>query len=673
MTTDAATRYPQLFSPIRLGPLALPHRVVMSGHGMLLADQLVTDAHIEYAAARARGGAALVGLQSEPVHKTGHHYGERHIALYRDEVVPGLARLADAVHEAGSKVFQILWHAGHNVPYREGVPAWAPSAVPSPTLGEVPKPMTRAEIRELVAAYGAATRRCREAGFDAVEVQTASDYLLGSFLSPVTNRRSDEYGGSLENRVRIVIEVLEAVREAAGPEMAVAVRTGAAWLIPTDASAYTTDDAIEVMGPLVERGLVDWISVTVGSHYTLDQLIPPMNLPRGNAVEAAALLKAALDVPIVVAGRIRTPEEAEPILAEGKADVIAMARTWIAEPDWLEKVRRGDEARVRPCVSCNQGCIGTVIRGAHGTCVVNPVAGNEAALGPVLAAARPRRIAVVGGGPAGLEAARVAAERGHQVTLYEAREQLGGEWRLAGAAPHRGELLEALAWWERELAALGVEVRLGVRVDDPAALAADAVVVATGAVASQMAVWRFRPTLTGGIAGAERLPHGRDVLYGEAAASGRVLVIDEEGGWPAVSLVETLAADPAVTAITVTTAMPGLGSPELMYSLELMPVTARLRGLGPRLDVRPETLVERVEGGVAHLLGGGTLGPFDTVVLSTGATSAELPESVATLRAAFSAEHPPTGAPPVYAIGDAVAPRGFWAATSDGHRLARTL
>ncbi len=682
MTPAAALRYPTLFSPIRLGPLELAHRAVMSGHGMLLTDTLVNDHHVAYAARRARGGAALIGLQSEPVHRTGHHYAERHLALYSDEVVPGLARLADAVHAEGSKVSQILWHAGLNVPYREGVPAWAPSAVPSPGLGEVPKPMTRAEIREVVRAYAAAARRCREAGFDAVEVQTASNYLLGSFLSPATNRRSDEYGGSLENRLRIVVEVLEAVREAAGPGMAVGVRTGAGWLIPADLAHYDADYAVQVMGPLAARGLVDWVSVTVGSHYSFDQIIPPMAVPRGNAVEAAAVLKAALGVPIVVAGRIRTPEEAERVLAEGKADVVAMARTWIADPDWLVKVRRGDEARVRPCVSCNQGCIGTVMRGAHGTCVVNPVAGNEARLGEPQPAQGRQRVAIVGGGPAGLEAARVAAERGHAVTLYEAQTRLGGEWRLAGEAPGRSELLEAIAWWERELVALGVTVRLAERVADPAALDADAVVLATGAQASQLAVWRFRPTLDDGIPGAVGLPHGRAVLAGLARVSGSVLVIDEEGGWPAVSLAETLAADAEVTSVTVVTTLPGLGVPELNYSLETALVGARVAAAG--ITVRAGAFVERVDraggdgraagsGGSVQLLGGGSLGPFDAIVLSTGASSPELAETVATLRAPGAEAHPPQGSPAIWAIGDAVAPRGFWAATSDGNRVAREI
>jgi len=649
--TDAERRYPTLFSPISLGPLTLPHRLIMSGHGMLLADQLVNDDYVAYIAERARGGAAMVGLQSEPVHPTGHHYGERHLALYRDEVTPGLARLAGTVHDAGSLVFQILWHAGHNVPFRAGGAAWAPSGVPSPVLGEVPKAITRGEIAELVAAYGEAARRCREAGIDGVEVQTASDYLLGSFLSSATNRRVDEYGGSARNRARIVVEILERVREHAGG-MAVAVRTSAAWLAPADPDAYRVEHAIEAMSALVERGLVDWISVTVGSHYAFDAIVPAMHEPRGNAVALTAQMKAALDVPFVVAGRIRTPGEAEAILASGQADVVAMARGWIAEPDYVAKIRRGEEARIRPCISCNQGCIGNAFRGAPGTCVLNAAAGREAELGPPRRAAPARRVAVIGGGPAGLELARVAAERGHAVTLHEAQRQLGGELRLAAHAPHRDEMALALDWWERELAALGVHVALGEHVPDGAALDADIVVHASGARPGPTAVWRLRPSLHDGIPGTGGLAHGREILSGARTASGRVLVIDEEGGWPAVSVIETLAATPAVEALTVVTSLPGIGAPELTYSLELGAVGARLRPLG--LEVHAHTLVERVTDGVAWTVSGSELGPVDDIVLCTGTVSPALPEGSV-------------------AIGDAVAPRGLWAATNDALRLARTL
>jgi 2,4-dienoyl-CoA reductase (NADPH2) len=648
---DAARRYPSLFCPIVLGSLELPHRVTMSGHSMLLADQLASDDYVEYIVARARGGAAMVGLQSEPVHGSGHHYGERHIALYRDAAIPGLARIAEAVHAAGSRVTQILWHAGHNVPFRQGSAAWAPSAVPSPRLGDVPKAMTAAEIRELVASYGEAARRCREAGLDGVEVQTASDYLLGSFLSAATNRRRDEYGGTVGNRVRIVAEVLERVREHAGA-MAVAVRTSASWLVPGDPGAYHVEHAIEAMGLLVERDLVDWVSVIVGSHYSFDVIVPAMHEPRCNAVELAAEMKAALAVPIIVAGRIRTPAEADAVIASGKADVVAMARGWIAEPDWVAKVLRGDERRIRPCISCNQGCIGHVRRGAPGTCVLNAAAGREARLAPPEQATAPRRVAVIGGGPAGLELARLAAERGHVVTLYEAQTAVGGELRLAALAPHREEMLLALDWWERELSALGVAVRLGERVADAAALDADVVVRASGASTAQTAVWRLRPTLIGGIPGSGGLPHGRDVLAGSRSVSGHVLVIDEEGGWPAVSLIETLAALRSVSALTVATSLPGLGAPELEYSLELAAVSRRLAKLG--LDVLAEVLVECVLQDSIQLLGGDRLGPFDDIVLSTGSASPALPADA-------------------IAIGDAVAPRGLWAATNDALQLAPTL
>ena len=511
--------------------------------------------------------------------------------------------------------------------------------------------MTAAEIRELVASYGEAARRCREAGLDGVEVQTASDYLLGSFLSPATNRRRDEYGGGVENRVRIVVEILERVREQAGP-MAVAVRTSASWLVPSDPGAYRVEHAIEAMGLLVERHLVDWISVIVGSHYSFDAIVPAMHEPRCNAVEFAAQMKAALAVPIIVAGRIRTPAEADAVIASGKADVVAMARSLIAEPDWVAKVLRGDERRIRPCISCNQGCIGNVRRGAPGTCVLNAAAGREARLVPPHPAARPRRVAVIGGGPAGLELARATAERGHAVTLYEARSALGGELRLAARAPHREEMLLALDWWERELSELGVTLRLDERVADAAALDADIVVHASGALPGHTAVWRLRPTLIDGIPGSRGLPHGRDVLAGSRSVSGHVLVIDEEGGWPAVSLIETLAAAPSVSALTVATSLPGLGDPELAYSLELAAVTRRLRDLGPQ--VLAEVLVERVQEDSIQLLGSGRLGPFDDIVLSTGSTSPELPADA-------------------IAIGDAVAPRGLWAATNDALQLAHTL
>jgi NADPH-dependent 2,4-dienoyl-CoA reductase/sulfur reductase-like enzyme len=375
-------------------------------------------------------------------------------------------------------------------------------------------------------------------------------------------------------------------------------------------------------------------------------MIPPMHVPRAHVAPLSARYRAALAAPVFVAGRIRTPAEAEALLAAGDADAIAMARTLIADPDWAAKAARGEAERIRPCMSCNQGCIGFVSRRFPGSCTLNVRAGREFEPAPQAGeSTAPRRVAVVGGGPAGLEAARIAASRGHRVTLYEARAMLGGDFRLAAQAPHRGEMQAALAWWERELQALGVTIRCGVRVDSPAALDADAVVWAVGARPGHTGVWRNRPQLVNGIPGSAGLPHGRELLAGERSVSGRVLVIDEEGGWSAVSLVETLAADPRVASLTVLTDRAALGLPDLQFTLEAPWVAARLRAAG--VTLRTGTLVARIEAPEVVTTAGERLGPFDAIVLSTGTAAAAIPEGT-------------------IAAGDCVTPRGIWAAVTEG-------
>lgn len=652
-SSDAVARYPNLLSPIKLGPLTLRHRAVVAGHSMVMGenDGRVGERLCAYVAAHARGGAALIGMESAPVHAGSVHYAQQ-LRLYDDAVLPGLARAAEAVHAGGSLLSIILWHGGHNVTHYGGQPGVAPSPIPSYTIGETPKVLSAGEIREIVAAYGSAARRCREAGLDAVEVQTALDYLLGSFLSPTLNRRTDAYGGSPENRVRIVVEILETVREATRGELAVGIRTSIAHLIPGDPHDYGIEDSLAAMRHLVERGLVDWVSVMTGTRWSHDRGIAPMSRPRLFLAEQSARYKIELGVPIVVAGRIRTPGEAEAVLVNGQADLIGMARTWIADPDWMNKVERGEEERIRPCMSCNQGCLGFARRGLPGTCVINPVAGREFELGDPETAPAPRRVVVIGGGPGGLETARVAALRGHHVRLYEAEDRLGGAMRLAGEAPHRTEMLAVISWWEGELERLGVEVSLGERVAGSDGLDADDVVWAIGARPAATAIWRLRPYLVDGIPGTQDLPHGRDVLAGARSVSGDVLVIDEEGGWMAVSLVETLLAAPEVRSVTIVTSWRPLGGPEIVVTLEAWDLAARLEEAN--LTVHLETLVDSVEGGTARLAGGEAIGPFDGIVLSTGTAALELPEGA-------------------LAVGDCVAPRGFWGATHDAAVLARSL
>lgn len=650
MTGDA---FPHLTSPFKLGPVSLRNRVVIPGHSMVHGDSSghVTDKYRHYLSARAKGGAALVGIESAPIHpQTRTWIGQ--VELWRDSVVDSLAATAEDVHAAGSKLSIILWHGGHNVSYRRGAPAIAPSVVPSVQVGEIPRAMSVDDIKDITAYYIAAAQRCAEAGLDVLEVQTSSDYLLGSFLSPQLNHRTDGYGGSLENRCRIVLEILEAIRERLPSHVALGIRTSIYHAIPGEPEGYTIDHSLPVMEHIVGSGLTDYVSVMSGSNTNFAETIAPMTYPRPQIADLSAKFKAALDVPVIVAGRIVTPDEAERVLAKGQADLVGLARAFIADADWMTKVERGESSRIRLCTGCNQVCLGFAGRSLPSGCNINPEAGNEQELTPIEKTTEPKKVAVIGGGPAGLECARVAAERGHAVSLYEASDQLGGALRLAANAPYREEMKLPLEWWEAELKYLGVDIHLNARADDPKELDADEVVWATGAQAASVWQMRYRPSLANGIPGTEGLPHSREVLAGTAAVSGSVLVIDEEGSWPALNLVEALIAQADVTVITVATNSPLLGMPDLFATGEFPLFAARLKKAGVKIVTG--VFVAKVGNMSAELSDGENLGPFDSIVLSLGARANAVPEGI-------------------QAIGDCVATRDVWAAVQEGARLARTL
>ncbi len=647
--------FSNLLSPIKLGPITLRHRAVLSGHGMALGDGQVgiSDRFHAYLMARAKGGAAMVGSESAPVH-TSTVSRSLGIRLYTDEVIPSLRRTAEDIREAGSRLAITLWHGGHKDSFIRGGYALAPSPVPN-LAGEVPKQMTEAEIKELIVAYGEAAGRCKEAGLDAIELQTSTDYLLGSFLSPVLNRRTDAYGGSFENRIRFIHQILESIRENVGDAIAVGIRTSARHDIPGSPLDYGMEESVASMKAFADAGLVDYVSVMIGSGWSPPESssIPHMAQPRVQLRDEGKVFKQALSVPVVIAGRIRSPEDAEQAIAEGSADIVAMARTWIADPDWGRKVESGEAHRIRPCMSCNQACVGFVFRGMPGSCVINPVAGREHELGESGTSDSPHTIAVIGGGPAGLEAARVLAERGHRVSLYEKSGALGGQMRLAAAAPHREEMPPALEWWKDELERLQVRIHLNHSVASEDDIDADTVIWATGADPGHTALWRLRPYLFDGIPGTDGLPSGRDVLAGRAKVAGKVLVIDEEGGWPAVSLVETLAADANVTHVTVTTPERSLGESALTITWEIKSVTVRLRQ-DDSISVLTETLVKEIRDGKTILSSGEQIGPFDAIVMNTGTVANVVLDGA-------------------LAVGDCVAPRGIWAATSDAAKLARSI
>jgi 2,4-dienoyl-CoA reductase-like NADH-dependent reductase (Old Yellow Enzyme family) len=473
---DARLRYPHVFAPISINGARLKHRIVRTAHGTNYPDGLVNERFIAFHEARARGGAALTILEVASVHPT----SPGRFVVYDDRAVAGYRTLVERVAPYDMRVFQQLWHGGaHSLP-RDGTPAWSASAVPSIEVGAVPVEMTQGMIEEIVGAYAAAARRCEEGGLGGVEIHAAHGYLLSQFLSPLTNLREDDYGGPLPNRMRIVREVLQAVRAAVEPTFAVGIRLSSTELVD---GGLSVEDTARIATELAAAGLVDYVNFSIGSFYVGHTIVAPLHAPHGYQVPYAAEISRLLDVPTVVAGRIMDLAEAEAILASGAADLVSMVRATIADPDLVAKSLEGREAEVRPCIGANQSCVG----GIYGPrrrlgCDVNADVGNEHRLEPLTSAATPRRVVVAGAGPAGMEAARLAALRGHDVTVYEARAQVGGAAAVARRAPFCSDFGRFCDWQADELRRLGVPLHLEspVEPDLVRTLAPDVVVVATG-------------------------------------------------------------------------------------------------------------------------------------------------------------------------------------------------
>ena len=647
--------FPNLLSEIKLGPITLNNRAVMSGHGMALGggEIGISDRFHQYLLARAKGGAAMIGSESAPVHQStvSRSLG---IRLYTDEVISSLRYTANEIRREGSRLAITLWHGGHKDSFIRGSYALAPSPIPN-KMGEVPKQITKSEIKELVKAYAEAALRCKKAELDAIEIQTSTDYLLGSFLSPVLNRRTDEYGGSFQNRVRFVVEILETIREKVGSNIAVGIRTSARHDIPGSPIDYGLEESIASMKLLSDNGLIDYVSVMTGSGWAppSSSSIPHMSQPRIQLKEEGKKFKEAIRVPVIIAGRIRSPEEAENVISDGIADIVAMARTWIAEPDWIAKIKNDQCDQIRPCMSCNQACVGFVFRGLPGSCVINPTAGKESTMGEVERSPSPKRVAVIGGGPSGLEAARILALRGHQVTLFEKNNRLGGQLFLAANAPYRDEMIPALKWWIDEISRLQVKVLFNSKIELNSDLDYDEVIWAVGSSPGNTAIWKLRPYLFNGIEGTETLPSGRDILEQKIKVEGNVLIIDEEGGWPTISLVETLANDKLITKLTVVTSERSLGESSLTLSWEHASVLDRLNSIN-KLEIIPNKLVKKVEEDFVIFEDDSSLGSFSQFILNTGTVANSFPEDA-------------------NAVGDCIAPRGLWASTNDAAKLARSI
>jgi len=473
-------RFPHLLSRLDAGRLHLKNRVVFPGHQTLLSERgLIGDRMRAYYEERARGGVGGVIIEGAAVHPTTVKFADYLIA-YDERIVASLDELAAALHEYDCIAILQLAHSGSRMAtFDSRRELWAPSDVRSANSPEIPHAMTGADIRELRESYRVSLTNARRSAIDGVEIHSAHEYLLGEFLSPVNNQRTDEYGGSVRNRARLLTEVLEIGREVVGDDFVMGVRLNGADFRP---GGLELDDYLEIGGLLAEQGLIDYINVSAGTSRDNNRIVPTMEWKQGLYVGYAAAIREATGLPVFAVGRIKRPEHAEEVLAAGKADVIAEARALIADPAWVNKAASAPE-RIRPCIGCNQGCFGFIFGNHPITCTVNPAVGKERVLGTSIPVrAEPQRVVVVGGGPAGLEAAIAAAEFGHAVTVFESNDTLGGQVPFAASIPTRAELREAVDFQIREVDRLNVSVRVNERFVPSAEglQGVDHVVVATG-------------------------------------------------------------------------------------------------------------------------------------------------------------------------------------------------
>jgi 2,4-dienoyl-CoA reductase-like NADH-dependent reductase (Old Yellow Enzyme family) len=647
-----------VFSPIKLGPVEVPNRVVRTGHGTGMSDPYASDRFIDYHTARAKGGCGLSILGASSVHPS----SLIDQVVFDDACIPGFEKLSKAVKPYGMKVFQQLWHGGNLYPAVDGPPL-AVSTVPG-YGGIVGRPMSTAEVEAVIQSFADAAVRCQKGGLHGVELHAAHGYIFQQFLSPTLNNRSDRYGGSFENRLRPLLEALRTTRAAVGPEFCVGVRLSASQA----PGGITEEENVRILRILQDEGLTDFVNASWGDYYQYDTMVGSMHNPTGYELPSSGQITAARTVPGIVAGRFRTLEEVEQVIREGVADLVSMVRAQIADPDLVRKTREGRALEVRPCISCNQGCIGGALRTGVIGCTVNPAVGFEATLSEDLIqpTTAPKTVLVIGGGPAGMEAARIAATIGHKVILAEAASKLGGAVNVARQAPKLSTLGDITYWLEQEVYRLGVDVRLGtyLEAEDARAIGADALIVATGSMARMDGHQIADP---GEPARGVDLPHvlsSIDLFAAPRDLGRTALILDTVGHYESLAVAEQLLSQGvAVTLLTGHFSM----TPYVQSTWRDVTALRRFYQLGDFEVLARHHLVE--------------IQPGRCIVRPLQASPNQVRTVLADTVVLVTQNEPLRGLydelrdelPQSWLVGDALSPRDVQNAINDGHRAGRAL
>ena len=651
------SEYRYLFSPLKIGSVVVPNRINFAAHLTNLSeDHQISERHIYYYRERAKGGCGLITTEELTVHPSDLAYAGL-VDAFVPEVIPGFLKLTQTIHQYDTKIFAQLNHNGMQADGKiSRLPVWGPSPGKDPLFREMAKEMEVEDIKECILYFQKSAMHVVEGGFDGIEFQLGHSSLIRQFLSPATNFREDEYGGSLKNRMRFCLEVIEGVRKSVGRDFTLGVRLNADEMHPR--GGLTIEDAKEIAGRLEATGLIDFLDLSLGTFHNLFLVEGSMHTPLVYTTPLSAAIRSVVNLPVYATNRINDPQLAEKILEDGQGDMINMVRALIADPELPNKAMEGREDDIRQCIACNQGCIGRMGLGYTIGCMQSSASGNEKELGvgTLMPCETSKKVVVVGAGPAGLEAARVAALRKHRVIVFEKNDEVGGQNIIAGKVTGRQEIQGVTRWLLGQVEKLDIDLRLGVEADETMVLAEnpDVVVVATGSTPK-----------TNPIPGEYAYPevvNTLDVLNETVEIGEKVLLIDLDGHHQGTGTAEFLADRGKKVHVLV---------PALFQGAQLGPLQdlflARQRLALKGVTCTPDIAVLEIQGTVAKSLNVYSnemmdFEGYDTIVLAAGNVSDDglyfsLKGKVGEL----------------YRIGDCVAPRKTDMAIVEGHRVGRRI